>query len=244
MSHPRASAFAFLSLTGLLVIVSASALAASWPVAQAAARTQAEKLVGESASAEAAEALVNYRLALLLDPSSDKARLGLAAAQIRLGKPQDALTTLERAGQGSEADELRLRTNIELGRTDPAAGLGQLIGSEASPEAAQRLARVQAGKLPLAAELYAEGLLESSSAILVQLPESFERNFLLGRINYDRHTAASLIKSDMYLKTAIELKPNDLSARRLYAAVLADRGQTAANAQQAELIRRLENQRP
>jgi hypothetical protein len=244
MNHSKTNAAAFLSLTTLVVLATSAALASSWPYALAAARTESEKLVGEAAAAKQTEALNDYQLAVWLDPDSEKARLGLAAAQIKAGQAEEALVTLEKAGQGSEAADLRLRANIELNRTDPGAGLAALIGRQSSPEAAQALARAEMGQLPLAAELYAAGLPESSTTLLARLPASFERNLLLGRIYYDRHTTSSLAAALDYLRVAVGLNPSDVAARRLYAAVLADRGLASESQQQADLVKRLESQQP
>ncbi len=244
MQESKAKTAAFLSLTTLVVLASGAALAFAWPYALGAARAQSSDLVGEAASAPQAEALANFQLAVWLDPASTQAKLGLAGAQIKAGQAAAAMKTLETAGQGSEAAELRLRANIELGRTDAAAGLTQLVAHQSSPEALQALRRAEAGKLPLATELYAAGLPESSSTILRSLPASFERNLLLGRINYDHHTAASLVEAAKYLEEAVAMNPSHLEARKLYASALADSGRTEASAKQQDLIKKLELGRP
>lgn len=244
MSQSKVSTAAFISLATLVVLASATALAYSWPYAQGAARGESSRLVGDAARAKPTEALADYQLAVWLDPASIKAKLGLAAAQIKASQAEAALVTLEGAGQGSEAADLRLRANIELGRTDPGSGLAALIGRQDSPEAVQALDRAEAGQLPLAVELYAAGLPESSSAILLKLPTSFERNLLLARINYDRHTLNSLVVATDNLSVAVALNPSDISAHRLYATVLAERGLNAESSHQTDLIRRLTFKRP
>ncbi|GAC1369581.1 MAG: hypothetical protein NVSMB39_1530 [Candidatus Saccharimonadales bacterium] len=244
MNDSKPQSAAFLSLTALLVLACAAALAYGIPYAQAAARAEASKLIGESSAAKPVESLANYRLAVWLDPTNQTAQLSLARAQLAAWDAAAASATLNQAGQGSEAEELRLRTDIELGRADPAAGLTALIGRQASPEAAQRLARARAGKLPLAQELYAAGLPESSSAILRDQPESFERNYLLGRLNYDRHTEPSLVAAADYLKVALAINPSNLPARQLYAVTVKDLGRTGEAAKQAALVHNLELNRP
>ncbi len=244
MQESKAKTAAFLSLTTLVVLASGAALAFAWPYVLGAARAQSSVLVGEAASAPQAEALTNYQLAVWLDPASTQAKLGLAGAQIKAGQAAAAMKTLETAGQGSEAADLRLRADIELGRTDAAAGLAQLMARQSSPEAAQALRRAEADSLPLATELYAAGLPESSSAILRSLPVSFERNLLLGRINYDRHTTASLESAIGYLEVAVNINPSHLEARKLYAAALADTGHTDDSAKQQDLIKKLELGQP
>lgn len=244
MPESKAKSAAFLSLTTLVVLASGAALAFAWPYVLGTARAQSSSLVGEAASAPAPEAFANYQLAVWLDPASTQAKLGLAATQIKTGQAEAAVKTLETAGQGSDAADLRLRANIELGRTDAAAGLTQLIARQSSPEALQALRRAESGQLPLATELYAAGLPESSSAILRSLPVSFERNLLLGRINFDRHTTFSLAAATSYLEEAVAINPSHLEARKLYAAALTDVGRTEDSAKQQDLIKKLELGRP
>jgi tetratricopeptide (TPR) repeat protein len=244
MSHTKTTAAAFLSLTTLVVIGAAAGLALAWPHVQSAAHHQAASLVGEAATANSAEAMADYRLAVRLDPTNIAAKLGLARTQIKAGQAEAALTTLKSAGEGSEASQLRVRTLIELGRIDAATGLLALIGLQNAPDAAQHVARVQAGTLSLAAELYAAGLPNSSSALLLKQPISFTRNILLARIAIDRHTAADLTAASDNLATAVTINPSDAQAHRLFASVLADRGLTDESAQQTQLADRIESGRP
>ena len=267
MSQPKPTSAAFLTLTALVVIAAAAGVAVSWPHVQNAAKNQSSKLVGEARSASAAEAMADYRLAVRLDPSNLAAQLGLARTQIKAGQAEAALVTLKSAGEGSETTSLRVRTLIELGRAAEAADLASMLPDSvlaalayalagrpaditaliprlSSPEAAQSIARIQAGTLPLAAQLYAAGLPDSSSALLLKQPASFTRNVLLAHIAIDRHTAADLISASDYLAVAVAINPSDADAHRLYAGVLADRGLTEESAQQTKLAERIQAGRP
>jgi hypothetical protein len=215
-NRPAPSSAAFMGLAAITLIGAASLLAAAWPHALKAAHKQSDRLVAEAGTVSINEAAADYNLATWLNRSNQPAYLGLARTQIATGKAAQAVDTLGKAGQGSEASKLRIRTLLELNRPAEAADLANnltqpghsdedltlaaiafalanrpdsitpLIPLMSSPEAAQRVIRIEAGKLPLATELYAYGLPESSRALLVTLPVSFERDQLLGRIYTDR----------------------------------------------------------
>ncbi|HVQ43440.1 MAG TPA: hypothetical protein VMT30_00515 [Candidatus Saccharimonadia bacterium] len=274
MTRPSSSPNAFLGLTGLLVIAVAIALAAAWPAVRTAAHAEADKLTREAAGVPIAEAAADYQLATLLDPANQSAYLGLARIQITAGHAEQALDTLDQAGKGSEASRLHVRTLLELGRAteatdyvEPLLGTGHTddgiilaalvyaLGNQAnqipsltplvaSPETATRLARIQAGNLPLASELYASGLTESSRVLLVQQPTSFERNLLLARILYNRHAPADLTTATDFLVEAIALNPSDLAAHQLLRSVYIDQNQIPAAESQQILIDRLQANKP
>ena len=276
MSASQYSNTKFWTLTVIVLLASVGSLAALWPLATQAAHNQAHQLAkeGSSINISPAEAEADFHLATWLNPADAANWLGLARAQIAAGHPNDALISLKRAGEGSEATRLQIRTLIELGRTSEAAkAADQLTGTHAttddlmlaglayaltsrtaditaltprvnSPEALQRFRRVQAGKLPLAAELYATGLLRSSSALLADLPTSFERNLLLARIDYTRHTPGSLNQAASLLTEATALKPSDLEAHQLLAQILHDQNKTNEAAAQDLLITKLQAGRP
>jgi cytochrome c-type biogenesis protein CcmH/NrfG len=265
-------------LSCIVLLSAAGVLAATLPQAhasiQAAGRAQAAKLIGEAASASPPEAAVNYKIATWLDPSNQAGYLGLARIQIAAGNAETALKALERAGEGSEAASLRVRTLIELGRTteaaDRAATLAAagrpdadiilaaityalagrtgdilaLIPLVASPEAAGRINRIAAGEMPLAGELYANGLPESSRSLLAKLPMSFERNLLLARLHYDQHTPESLVTATDLLKLAVALNPGNAEAHKFLAAVYTERKLPAEAATQSELAQKLTGGRP
>jgi len=274
MSHSRAVSTAFFTFSTLVVIGSATALAALWPLARAGAKAEAASLIGEAESGSSAEAGADYRLATWLDSSNPAGYIGLARTQILAGQADAALVTLDRAGEGSEAANLRLRTLIELGRISEAADravtlaapgrsdadlllagltyalagrtadIPALIPLVASPQTAQRISRAASGNLPLASELFASGLPESSRALLVKQPTSFERNFLLGQILYAPHTGADLSTATDYLESAVALNPSDIPARRLLAKVYTDRGLNSQSSAQTGLVNKLQSGRP
>ena len=274
MHSSASSNIKFFILSALVIICSAAALSATWPLAVNRARASAASLIGEARTANSTEAAADYRLATWLDPSNPAGYIGLAHTQILAGQPEAALTTLDRAGEGSEAAGLRLRSLMELGRTNEAAdraasfaaagrsdpdiilaslayalagrttNLPALTPLVSSPEAAQRISRAATGDLPLAAELYASGLPESSRTLLMKQPTSFERNFLLAQIFYSRHTEGDLASATDYLQTAVALNPGDIPAHQLLANLYSDRQLTAESAAQTALAARLQSGRP
>jgi hypothetical protein len=249
-------------------------LASLWPVSRAAALRQSDHLVADGRNASGGEALTDFQLATWLNPANQAAFVGLAAAQVSNGQPTLALASLARAGQGPAVERLRVRTLIELGRSsDAATAASHLAGQGApssdlvlaalayaqagrnpdiealvprveSPEAATRIQRAQAGKLPLAAELSATGLLNSSSALLNSLPPSFQRNLMLARILYTRHSDQDLAQAVSLLNQAMELDPANQAGRRLLSDVYTEQGNTAAATQQTMLINHLQAGHP
>jgi Flp pilus assembly protein TadD len=255
--------------------VSAAALiAAAWPATLAAARRQSMELTAAGAQADGAEVEVDYRLATWLDSHNQTAYTGLAHSLVAAGRPEEALANLSGAGEGSEVEQLQIRTLIELGRYNQAATVATtltapgrpdgdlvlaalayalagrptdataLIPRVASPEAAQGIARAGAGNVTLAAELYATGLLQSSSALLSKLPTSYERNLLLGRIRYTRHTETDLSQAVDFLTVATTLNPSGLEAHTLLAKVYRDQNKLPDATRQEALISQLQSGRP
>ncbi len=191
MSNWQPSSIKFWSVTVLVLLAAAGSLAALWPLALTAARSESASLVGEGDHAAGTEATNDYLLATRLDATNHLAFARLAGAQIAAGQPDAALASLSHAGQGSAVEELKVRTLVELGRNtsaaDEASQLTQsgrsdddvvlaalayaaagrtadasaLVHRVSSPEAAQRVGRAAASQLTLAAELYAAGLLRS-----------------------------------------------------------------------------------
>jgi len=254
---------------GLATLVPAAHNAAR---TQSASLTSAGQQASDGGAVGEAEA--DFHLATLLNPSNTAAWIGLAQTQIAAGQPSLAVDTLKHAGQGSDVARLQVRTLIELNRpADAAAAAANLTGASAtqadltlagltyalagrtpdaaallprlnSPQAATSVSRAQADKLPLAVELYATGLLNSSRAILATLPASFERNLLLARINYARHTAASLTQAASLLAAALAISPTNVEARQLLQSVYADQNNPTGASQQAGLISQLQAGRP
>jgi Flp pilus assembly protein TadD len=269
--HPNRK---FTLLATLTLLAAAAGLATLWPLALQAARAKATSLVGEAAKASGGEAEVDYRLATWLDPESHTAYVGLARSLITAGHPDEALAALGQAGEGSEVEQLKVRTLIELGRYNEAADVAgklatpnrqdddhvlaalayaladrnsdidALMPHVSSPEALQRIKRAQAGKLTLAAELYATGLLQSSSAFLMKLPASYERNLLLARIRYARHTPDDLARAAESLEVATSFNPSAPEARQLLAQTYRDQGKTTEAGLQDTLITKLQAGRP
>ena len=278
MPRSNASQTRFYVISVITLVSSATVLAITLPPARAsmiaAAKSQASELVGEAAGANAAEAAVDYQIASWLDPTNKAAYLGTARIQIAAGNPETAFKALDRAGQGSEASSLRIRTLIELGRTNEAADhaasltapehtdadiilaaqayalagrpsdIPALTALVSTPQAAGRIARAQAGNVPLAGELYTSGLPESSRALLVKQPNSFERNLLLGRLYYDQHTTTSLSTATGYLSSAVKLNPSSAEAHQLLAAVYAERKMPSESATETILAKKITSGRP
>jgi hypothetical protein len=274
MREPKTSTTKFWIVAVAAVLIAAAGLAALIPATRAAAHSQSVALTSAAAQASGGEAEADYRLATWLDPHNQAAYLGLAQIQIAAGQADLAMTTLRRAGQGSEASRLRVRTLIELGRPAAAAAAASaltvptasqsdlqlagltfaladhpasaitLIPRLSSPQAAQSVSRANSSKLTLATELYATGLLNSSSAILATQPVSFERNLLLARILYARHTAPELNQAASLLTAAVSINPTNLDARQLLRSVYTDQGNPAAAQQQTDLIAKLQTGRP
>jgi thioredoxin-like negative regulator of GroEL len=126
----------------------------------------------------------------------------------------------------------------------PPGDITALMDRVTAPEALQTLQRAQSGNLPLAAELYATGLLRSSSAILTKLPSGYQRDTLLARINIARHTPESLAAAIVNLQAAITANPADITARTLLAQAHRDLGQADAAAAQDSAIAKHKTGRP
>jgi hypothetical protein len=264
----------FIIISSLVLVLGGVGLASLWPVALDAARAESGRLLIAGEHAHGPEAANDFLLATRLDSTNHRAYARLADTQIAAGHPDAALTSLSRAGQGSDVEQLKVRTLIELGRTNDAAGeAGTLTqvgrpdedivlaalalaanGRQAdaaalatrvtAPEAAGRIARAGGSQFTLAAELYATGLLNSSSAMLGKLPVSYERNLLLARIRYARQTDADLAQAADLLTTATALNPAGLEAHSLLSKVYRQQNHEAAASTQDALFDKLTNGRP
>lgn len=274
MSNFQPSSIKFAAFATATILLTAGSLAALWPLALVTARQESAALVGEGSRADAGEAATDFLLATWLDRHNTAAYTALARTQIAAGQPDAALASLTHAGQGSEVEQLRVRTLVELGRTDAAAdtatslttpGRSQddlllavlayenagrhadtpaLLSRLTSPEASRAAARAQTGQLGLATELYATGLLRSSSAILAKTPTSYERNLLLARIRYAQHTRPALAEATDYLTAANALNPANTEARTLLAKVYRELGNIHDAQVQTALIAKLQSGRP
>lgn len=264
----------FLIPATVLVILSGLLLASLWPVARSYARTESRRLSDEAGKASGAEAEVDYHLAYRLDHGNATAALHFAVAQLASDQPAAAIVTLAEAGEGSDVLETRLDAYLELEEISSAIGAANaLVESEASqsglalaalaygvgergsalraleplltaPEARQRLTRAEAGNLPLASELYAAGLLRSSSTILRKLPASAQRSLLLGRIGYRRHTQASLTEAVDYYQSVLAIDPANQPARGELIKTYTDLGRSNEAAAEQSLYDKLAAGRP
>lgn len=273
MSKSTPSAVKFWVLAWLTLASAAFGLAALWPLVPAYAHTQSQAFARD-AEANRGAAAADYQLAVWLNPANESAHLGLAQAQIAAGHPADALANLNRAGQGSEVMRLTVQACIETGRYQAAAVAASVLITDAptdsdlvlaaladtlagqttaanaltdrltSPEAAQAIQKATASKFPLAAELYATGLLNGSQHVLLTLPQSYERNLLLARIDYTFHSHDSLTEAAGLLQFAITTNPAGLEARELLGSIDRDLGDTDAAATQTALINKLKSGRP
>jgi Flp pilus assembly protein TadD len=274
MRKPDPSTLQFSLIAVFTLAIAAAGLAALWPGALEAARHQSARLAAEGGRGSGGEAEADYQLATWLDPANQAAFAGLARAQILNGHADNALTSLGRAGEGSQVEQLKIRALVEIGRyneaadiaatlitTDPSdqnlvlaalsfalagrsADTQPLIPRLSSPEAAQRVRRAQGDNITLAAELYATGLLQSSSALLTKLPSSYERDLLLGRVRYARHGPGDLAQAESYLTVAVALNPASIEARQLLAAVYRDDNRPADAGRQTAAVAKLQSGRP
>jgi hypothetical protein len=113
-----------------------------------------------------------------------------------------------------------------------------------SPEAAELVTRAKSGNLPLAAALYATGLLNSSSAILTKIPSSFESDLLLAKIDYQWGTPRDLNRAAGLLQTATLMDPSSPAPRQLLVTIYRDENKfTLADNQQA-LVNKLTTGQP
>jgi thioredoxin-like negative regulator of GroEL len=268
----KTAAGKFWALTVIALLGSAAGLASLWPVSLAAARSQSVQLAADASRANGGEASTDYLLAVKLNPHNQTAYAGLARLQIATGHPDDALVSLAHAGTGSDVEQLKLRTLLELGRFDAAASAAGdlttpgrseadlLLAAEAymlsgqpsqttalaprlsSPDAARRLARIQAANITFATELYANGLLKSSSAVLAKLPASYDSHLLQARINLAQN--ASPAETISHLAAANTLNPSNTAARTLLAQIYRSQNQPALATAQDALIHQLQTGRP
>jgi hypothetical protein len=274
MDSSRGSSQKFWVIAALALALSTAGLAALWPAALAAAHHQSFGLVADGRRASGGEAFTDYQLAVWLNPANQAAFAGLASAQISNGQPGLALDSLSHAGQSPDVARLKVRTLIELGRNTGAADtarnltapgaspndlvlaalayaqagrssdIAAILPRVGSPEALTRVQRAQAGKLTLAAELSAEGLLNSSRVLLSALSPSFQRNLMLARIDYTRHTDTSLAQAATLLHQAISIEPANPAGHRLLSDVYTEQGNTAAATDETTLLNRLQAGRP
>ena len=264
----------YLPIVSAVVLVTAAAIAMTWPYTVAFAHTEAAKLIEQAPYSGAAEASSFYQLASILDAGNHASYVGLAQIQIATGQSSAALISLAYAGEGTAVLKLRLKTLMELRRYDEAlnladslakpgasnadivlSGLAYALAGRAryidalitrvdSPEAVQRLTRAKAGNVLLATELYTSGLPNSSRALAETQPDTFERDLLLGRIAYAQNTNNSLIAATDYLRAAALINPSNQSTRELLAKIYTARGLFAEGSTQESLAQKIRSGQP
>jgi hypothetical protein len=270
----RHDTISFAVLSAGILLAGAGGLAALWPTAHAAARSQSAQLLADGTQAGGTEAANDFLLATYLDPANQAAQTKLAQMQLAQGRPDQALRTLSRAGQGSDVEQLKVRTLMELSQTNAAADEADVLAAPGRPdedlvlaglayavtgrdaqtrdlaarvgsvEASGRLARATASSVTLATELYASGLLNSSSVILERLAPSYERNTLYARILTDRGTKAGLNQAAKLLNQAVAMDPASIETRRALAEVYRELHHQDAATEQETAIAKLQAGRP
>jgi hypothetical protein len=274
MSNLQPSSVKFFVIAFLVVVASGSLIALMWPTAITIAHQQAGQLVAEGALTNGGEAEADYHLATLLEPGNTAAHLGLAEQQYSTGQFAAALASQVGAGDTVSSQQIKVEALLQLTRnhdaataadnlltvcsTDDCLKLGafaydldgrasdatSLEARVSSPEAARSITLAQAGQIPLAAQLYASGLLNSSSALLLSLPESFERDLMLGQIYATSVQKADLLRAARYLQASTSLQPSNLQAHQLLASVYRSLNQFSNAGQQDQLVSNLLTGRP
>lgn len=259
----------FAILAGITLALAAAFMVVAWPGLTSAASTQSRELARRGDEASGNQAITYYHLATWLDTENAEAHLKLARALLLAHQPEAALKHLEQAGDSLEGLELAVRTQLELGRPIAAAADATKLMSTSSqpaqqtlaclaylqnnqsadcdalkarmtdPEALGRIGRAQTGKLPLAAELAATGLVNSSYAILQGLEPSLVRNLLMARIDYSRATTSSLASAESLLAEAAKLDPSSIEVRQLLIATYKAQNNEPAAAAQQQLVNKL-----
>jgi predicted Zn-dependent protease len=274
MSNLQPSSVKFSIIAFLVLVTTGGLLALLWPMAIKAAQVQAGQLVAEATLSSGGAAEADFQLATWLDHDNTAAHLGLAQQQYAADQPAATLQSLNGAGDSPTALELKVQTLLELGRYADAANVADqaikystgdaalqyaafayvLAGRQAdatilearvsSPEAASAIKQAEAGPLPLAMQLYASGLLNSSNAVLLGQPESFERDLLLGKIYASSTKEPNLVNAAKYLRAASTIQPSNPQVHQLLEYAYTTLGQSANASQQAQLISNIKSGRP
>jgi hypothetical protein len=163
---------------------------------------------------------------------------------MELGRNNEAADHASALTGKSHTDADIILTALAYAQAGRLSDIPNLIPLVGSPEAAQHISRSQSSSLPLAVELAASGLPESSRRLLMKMVTSFERNILLAQIYFARHTPADDKKASEFLEVAVALNPADAPAHRLLADIYSVRGLTAQSSAQDILASKLEAGRP
>jgi hypothetical protein len=192
----------------------------------------------------------------------NRQELYLSMARRLNANNQTAITGLDRLKvrqlieQGSTAaavtaaDELLVHSSTESDRL--LAGFAYILAGNtariddtearlAHSQTLQRLQRAKSGTLPLALEMAAIGLQNSSERLLIKLPDSFLRDIALGDIYAGR---ASYRQAKTSYTAAAALNPADIPVRQKLASALRRLNQDSATAAQDQLIAKLRAGRP
>jgi predicted Zn-dependent protease len=274
MRHTRPVDVGFWIVAVAAITMTTAGIFAQWPYLVQAAHSESITLVNEGRESSGGESQSDYRLATWLNSSNTFAYADLASAQLAAGQPRLALASLSKAGSSKAITPLKVKILMELGRDSAAAedataltsvpttdsnlvlaSLAYSLNNQASrinallpritsPEALQAADRAQAGKLALATQLYASGLLNSSNAVLQSLPPSYERNIILSRIYYSNPTSTNLQHAQLLLNAAVAYDPSSIDAHRLLSRVYRSQNKTPQADSQTALVSKLQSGRP
>jgi hypothetical protein len=265
--------WAFLTIGGLVILAAAGLIALGWPLLRQAAHAQANRLVAEGKRVGGQEALLNYQLAGLLEPGNPAAALAVAQLEASGGHYNQALRSLEAAGEGIEAVRLRLRLQIELASLGIANSAGRLAAvattdddrllvamgylvagrpqdvpavtaAMSAPKPLQRVQRASSSVTALGAELYAMQLVRASGRLLMKQPSSLTRDILLGHMAAAKRTPAAYAQARGYFEAALQHDITNTEARTGLIAALEALGNNQAAIQQIKLNGRLQTGRP
>jgi predicted negative regulator of RcsB-dependent stress response len=220
----------------------------------------------------AIDPIIGYQAATLLDPHEPSYRAELAQIYLAGQKPDKALEALQGPENGSDGQTIsiiRSKALVELNRgaeaaqlpTDTeAAQLQQALALAAngraqsislnktlmSGEGRGRLARIQAGGLPLAQELNAQAMPQAALRLLDSLPNDSTLKFqLIAQIKLARPQATSgdLTSALEATTQGLTVDPASLPLYRLRLQILQRQGAKDDVAAVTERIQRLESGR-
>lgn len=129
----------------VLILLSAGLLASCWPLAQTTLQAQSDRLARAGQGTSGRERQLDFQLALHLNPRNHIVALELAKAQLANHQPVAALASLARAGQGREADRVRLPAELEA---------NQLSAAQATADRLAGASSTTPSELPLIAFTY------------------------------------------------------------------------------------------
>jgi hypothetical protein len=274
MGKMRPAVVGFWIMSVAAIAISVASIVVLWPTLLSSAHSESASLISEANKSRGGEAQSDYQLATWLNPDYNVAYADLASAELVDGQPGQALINLTKAGTSIKTTSTKVQALMEVGDNNDAAQaasaltfasatdqdlvlaslayssddqesrVSTLLPRISSPEALHAAKRAQAGKLPLAAQLYAAGLLNSSKQLLINLPASYERNLTLSQIDYDNPTRSNLAKAEELLLNAIALNPASTQSRQLLVKIYRAENKTTLADMQIALINKLQSGRP